>query len=120
MTGLIWPHPPSRAITKRRMQRQPYGRDHPNLGDSIPVSLDDHQGRGRPPEPEQNHKASAEPDVDPEQNHATSPQGAKPDTATETAEQENTGCPVERQAGTSNDFAANGAPPRTHHRTGQP
>lgn len=35
MTGRIWPHPPSRAITKRRMQCQPYGRDHPNLGDSF-------------------------------------------------------------------------------------
>lgn len=107
--GRIWPHPPSRAITRRRTQCQSRGRDLLSFEERAPQLTHTDPSRtvyplqpGAPAEPERSRTASR--------------RGSEPDTAGQAAEQGNTG----RPAGTSDGSATNNGPPRTHHRTGQP
>ena len=116
--GRIWPCPPPRATTGRRTRCQPHGRGKgqaPQLTRTDPSRKTYPRQSHAPARPGRNHKGQAEPTAEPKRNHTASSRRAEPAAAAEDAERVRT----EQPTGTSDGFATNGGPPRTHRRTGR-
>lgn len=85
--GYIWPYPPSRAITRRRIRCQSNRRDSPSPEEQAPQLTRTNPSRTVHP---RQSRAPAEPAAGPERNRTASRQDPVPDAAAQAAEQGST------------------------------